>query len=116
VYKTVLGEWESVRVLSLQQQREWRKEQLLNITEGYEPKNPYNADVTGHSSGFQLTRKSCNGGKNSKETITGLLPCNTSGTYKFPSLVIGNSKNHLCFRNFRKLLIKYVANRKVWIT
>jgi hypothetical protein len=50
----------------------WRKEQLLKIIEGYEPKNIYNADETGLffrlpvNKTLSLKGDPCSGGKNSK--------------------------------------------------
>jgi hypothetical protein len=46
VYKIVPGECKSIDFSAV---GEWRKEQLLKITEGYKPKNIYNADETGLS-------------------------------------------------------------------
>ena len=44
VYKTVLGECNSVDFWTVE---EWRKEELLTINEGFECKDIYNADETG---------------------------------------------------------------------
>jgi hypothetical protein len=58
----------------------------------------------------------CNGGKNSKESITVLLACIADGSDKLPPLFIGKSENPHCFTNVRQLPTKYVANRKSWVT
>jgi hypothetical protein len=92
VYKTVSGECKSVDSSTVE---EWRKEQLLKIFEGYEPKNIYNADETGlffrlpPNKTLSLKGDPYNGGKNSKERITVLLVFNADGTDKLPPLVIG---------------------------
>jgi hypothetical protein len=44
-----------------------------------------------------------------------LLACNADGIDKLPPLVIGNSENPCCFKNIRKLTIKYVV-KKAWFT
>jgi hypothetical protein len=101
---------------------EWRKEQLLKIFGGYEPKNIYNADETGlffrlpPNKTLSLKGDPCNGGKNSMERITVLLACSADGTDKLPPLDIGKSENPRCFKNVRQLPTKYVANRKAWVT
>jgi hypothetical protein len=90
VYKTVSGECKSVDSSTVE---EWRKEQLLKISESYKPMNIYNADETGlffrlpPNKTLSLKGDPCNGGKNSKEKITVLLACNADGTGKFPPLV-----------------------------
>jgi hypothetical protein len=70
---------------------EWRKEQLLKIIEGYEPKNIYNADETGlffmlpPNKILSLKGNLCSGGRNSKERIMVLLAYSVSGTDKTPT-------------------------------
>jgi hypothetical protein len=105
----VLGECKSVDSSTVGQ---WRKEKLLKIIEGYEPKNIYNADETElffrlpPNKTISLKRESCNGGKNSKEMIMVLSLCNANGTDKLPPLVIGKSEHSHCFTNVRKLPTK----------
>jgi hypothetical protein len=118
VYKTVSGECKSVDSSAVE---EWRKEQLLKIFEGYEPKNIYNADETRlffrlpPNKTLSLRGDPCNGRKNSKERIMVLLACNADGTDKLPPLVTGRSENTRCFKNVRQLPTKYVANREAWV-
>jgi hypothetical protein len=119
VYKTALGDCKSVDSSTVE---EWRKEQLLKIFEGYEPKNIYNADETvpffrlPPNKTLSLKGDPCNGGKNSKERITVLLARNADGTDKLPPFVIWKIENPHCFKNVRQLPTKCVANRKAWVT
>jgi hypothetical protein len=101
VYKTVSGECKSADSSTVE---EWRKEQLLRIFEGYEPKNIYIVDETGlffrlpPNKTVSLKGDPCNGGKNSKERITVLSACNADVTDKLPPLVIGKNENPRCFK------------------
>jgi hypothetical protein len=69
---------------------EWRKEQLLKIIEGYEPKNIYNADETGlffrlpTNETMSLNEDPCYDGKNAEERITVPLACNADVIDKLP--------------------------------
>jgi DDE superfamily endonuclease. len=101
VYKTVSGESKTegsstVEVL--------RKVYVLKIVGGFEPKNMYNADESGLffrlPSNRTLTFKgdSCNGGKNTRERITGLLACSAGGTDELPPLVAKKSESLLTLK------------------
>lgn len=57
-----------------------------------------------------------NGGKNSKKRVTVLLCANMEGLDKRPPLVLDKSAKPRCFKGNRGLPVKYVANKKVWIT
>jgi hypothetical protein len=45
-----------------------------------------------------------------------MVAANMEGTQKFLLLVIGHSKNPRCFRNVKSLPVKYVANKRAWMT
>jgi hypothetical protein len=89
---------------------------------GYKPKNIFNAVeiwlAFRHPPHRTLHLKGdhCNGGKNSNERTIFLLACGADGTDRLPQLITGKSENPQCFKKFRKLLTKYVANRKAWVT
>ena len=66
--------------------RNVRMERLLNVTEGYNPKNIYNADETGlflelsPNKRMSLKHDPWNGQTNSKERIMAVFACNADGT------------------------------------
>jgi hypothetical protein len=97
----------------------WRREQVLEIIEGYGTKN-YNADETRLVFRLPLNKTlsctdPCNGVSNSKERITVLLACDSQGTDRLPPLVTGKREMRHCFKNARKLCKKHVVNRKEWL-
>jgi hypothetical protein len=74
---------------------EWTKDQLVKITEGYKPKNIYNADETRLLPNKTLSLKGepCNGKKNSNERIMVFLAWSADGTYTFPPFIAGKNEN-----------------------
>ena len=58
----------------------------------------------------------CHGGKHSKERMTVLVGANADGTEKLSFLVIGKSKQPLCFKNVRFLPTVYDFSSKAWMT
>ncbi|CAG8642050.1 4212_t:CDS:2, partial [Rhizophagus irregularis] len=52
-----------------------------------------------------------------KNCLSVLLCANSTGSHKFPSLIIGKSLNSRCFKNINKsaLPITYCANSKAWM-
>jgi hypothetical protein len=55
-------------------------------------------------------------GESAKKRITVLLCVNSDGSNKQVPIVVGKSMNPRCFKNIRKLPVKYYANKKAWIT
>ncbi|CAB5374532.1 unnamed protein product [Rhizophagus irregularis] len=55
--------------------------------------------------------------KKDKNCLSVLLCANSTGSHKFPSLIIGKSLNSRCFKNINKsaLPITYRANSKAWM-
>jgi len=70
---------------------------LVSLCVGYDPKNIFNMDETGYfyralpDKTLQVKAESCKGGKLSKDRITLVLTCSTTGE-KLPALLIGKSK------------------------
>lgn len=101
---------------------EWISDNAASILEQYGPSDIYNADETGlfyemlPSTTLDLRGQRCHGGKHSKKRVTVLLCANMEGTDKRPPLVIGKSAKPRCFKGSRGLPVKYVANKKAWIT
>ena len=60
--------------------------------------------------------ESCHGGKHSKDRLTVLLCVNSDGSDKQMPIVIVKSPKPRCFKNVKKLPIKYYANSKAWMT
>jgi hypothetical protein len=98
--------------------KKWRKEHLLKIFEGYEPKNIYNTDESGlffrlpPNKTLSLKADPCNSGKNSTERITVLLACNANGTDKLPPSVIEKSEIPHCFKNVKTVAHKICSQQK----
>jgi hypothetical protein len=59
--------------------------------------------------------ESCHGGKHSKDRLTVLLCVNNDGSDKQVPIVIGKSLKPRCFKDGKKLPIKYHANSKAWM-
>ncbi|CAF1413160.1 unnamed protein product, partial [Rotaria sordida] len=90
-HRVISGESSSVDVTSV---NDWIQ-RLPNITEYYEAKNIFNCDETGlfykllPDKPLTLDRESCKGGKKSKDRISILFCCNSTGEEKLKPLVIG---------------------------
>jgi hypothetical protein len=63
-----------------------------------------------------MAGESCSGGKKSKERVKILPIANGDGTEKETMILIGKSANSRCFKNIKRLPVKYFANRKAWMT
>lgn len=101
---------------------EWISDNAASLLEQYSPSDIYNADETGlfyemlPSTTLDFRGQRCHGGKHSKKRVTVLLCANMDGSDKRPPLVIGKSAKPRCFKGNRGLPVKYVANKKAWIT
>jgi hypothetical protein len=99
-----------------------REESLTSLLEGYKPRDVYNADQTGLFFNVLPERtlaykgETCHGGKHSKDRLTVLLCVNSVGSDKQVPTVIRKSSKPRCFKDGKKLPIKYNANSKAWIT
>lgn len=100
----------------------WMSDNAASILDQYGPSDIYNADESGlfyemlPSRTLDLKGQRCHGGKHSKKRVTVLLCTNMEGSDKRPPLVIGKSAKPRCFKGNRGLPVKYVANKKAWIT
>jgi hypothetical protein len=89
--------------------------------EGYEPRDVYDADETGLFFNVLPERtlaykgETCHGGKHFKDRLTVLLCVNSDGSDKQGPIVIGKSLKPRCFKEGKKLPIKYHANSKAWM-
>lgn len=91
-----------------------------NLT-GFDPENIYNLDETGLLYELQAAKTMATGPvkgtKESKKRITIVLCCNATGSDKRKPLVIAQSKNPRCFKNWNpKPYVDYTSNRKAWVT
>jgi hypothetical protein len=99
----------------------WLK-RLPTLLEGYEPRDIYNVDETGLFCNILLDRtlalkgESCHGGKSAENRITVLLCVNSDGSDKQGPIVVGKSLKPHCFKNIKKLPVKYHADKKTWKT
>ena len=102
-------------------------EQWINVVwpekkEEYAEEDIFNCDETGifykltPEKTLKFKGEKCVGGKKSKERLTVLLCANMTGNEKRKLLVIGKAKQPRCFKNVKKLPVRYVANRKAWMT
>jgi hypothetical protein len=99
---------------------QWRKEQLLRITEGYKYKDIYSAEMGLFfrllpNKTLSLKGITVSGENNSKERKMMLLACNADWTDKLLSLITGKSENPYCFKNVRELPTKHLVTREAWI-
>uniref|UniRef100_A0A224Z9W5 Tick transposon n=1 Tax=Rhipicephalus zambeziensis TaxID=60191 RepID=A0A224Z9W5_9ACAR len=100
----------------------WASSALPDILKDYASSDIYNADETGlfyellPKKTLHMKGQACNGGKHSKKRVTLLLCTNMDGSDKRCPLVIGKSLRPRCFKGSRILPVKYVANRKSWMT
>lgn len=93
---------------------------LPNLISQYAPSDIFNADESGlffralPKSSLSKKGDQTRGFKSSKERLTLLFICNTTGDYK-KVIVIGKSKNPRCFKN-KTLPLKYYSQNKAWMT
>lgn len=119
VFGKIVGEEGSVNKSDVSN---WLQEEWPLIKSGYQPDDIFNADETAlfykltPDKTFKFKGEKCVGGKHSKVRLTVLLCSNMTGTEKRKLLVIGKSRNPRCFKNVKKLPVKYTANTKAWMT
>ena len=67
---------------------------------------------------YGLKGQKCYNGEKSKERLTILFTCNSTGTEKLTPVVIGKSENPRAFKNVNKanLGVYYRSNTKAWMT
>ncbi|XP_070377297.1 tigger transposable element-derived protein 6-like [Dermacentor albipictus] len=100
----------------------WASATVPELMEKYATSDIYNADETGlffellPSKTLHMKGQPCSGGKHSKKRVTVLLCCNMDGSEKRCPLVIGRSAKPRCFKGGKSLPVKYVANKKSWMT
>ena len=98
----------------------WNETALPTLLSKYELKDIYNADECGlffqalPNKTFDVSKKSCHGGKESKVRITVLCCANAIGE-KFPLFVIGKSKQPRCFKGVKNLPCRYRNQTKAWM-
>src|SRR5215510_14337326 len=117
VFKKLAGESAEVCVKSTDA---WL-ESLPSLLEGYEPRVVYSSDemalffnvLPDRTLAYKV--ESCHGGKHFKDRLTVLLCVNSDGSDKQVPIVIGKSPKPRCFKNVKKLPIKYHANSKAWM-
>nr|XP_032514790.1 tigger transposable element-derived protein 4-like [Danaus plexippus plexippus] len=89
----------------------WAKD-LLNLLEGNEPDDIYNADETAlffkllPDKTFTFKGEKCHGGKQSKERLISPV-CKHEWYAQTPLLIIGKSKRHRCFKGVKTLPVDY---------
>ncbi|CAI6373801.1 unnamed protein product [Macrosiphum euphorbiae] len=118
-YKAICGESSSVDHDIVD---DWNNK-LIEICEGFVPKNIFNLDETGlffralPNKTMCLKGENCSGGKISKERITVMLCVNMEDDFETP-LVIGKALKPRCFKNIivNDLGVTWKANRKAWMT
>jgi len=97
---------------------------LSKMIEGYKPEDIFNADETGlffkcmPQKTYGFKGQKCYNGEKSKERLTILFTCNSTGTEKLTPVVIGKSENPRAFKNVNKanLGVYYRSNTKAWMT
>lgn len=101
---------------------DWITSKWLKVCADYSPNDIFNGDEAGLF--YQLTpdkthkfkNEKCIGGKLSKNRITLWICANMSGTEKRELLVIGKFKKPRCFKNVKKLPVRYQSSKKAWMT
>ena len=117
-FKTVQGEAGAVDSQSF---IDWQQQVLRPLLRQFSADDVFNLDETGlfwqllPNKTMAFRGERCTGGKKSKQRITLLVGANTSGSEKFPLLVIGNSKRPRSFKK-KEIPVTYKANSKAWMT
>lgn len=118
-FQKVCGEEGCVDVDTIKNWLEENKDTLRK----YAAKDQYNADEAAlfwklqpnHTTSVRSEK--CSGGKLSKVRITLLLCANRNGSDKRELVVIGKSKNPVCFKKRgRPTRVMYLNNQKAWMT
>ncbi len=118
-FNQVCGEAKDIDVGTVES---WKQE-LQNLTSGYDSRDIYNADETGlffralPNKTLCLRGEKCVGGKISKERLTVLVCGNLCGDMEKP-LVIGKATKPRCFKNLKieSLPVIWRSNKKAWMT
>jgi len=103
------------------QDLETMRENLRQTLKDYDPENIFNCDETGLFWKMKPSRTISNGPvsgtKQSKDRVTVLLTCNSSGTEKLPPLFIHKYENPRALKNINKktLPVDYYWNKKSWM-
>ncbi|CAB4375842.1 unnamed protein product [Rhizophagus irregularis] len=111
------GEANSIPLETLPEERL----RLRTLLAKYNEKDIYNADETGlffrMEPNHTLGSGKISGRKQDKSRLSVLLCSNSTGSHKFPPLVIGKANNPCCFKNINKtsLPVTYHANSKAWM-
>jgi hypothetical protein len=88
----------------------WKEEKLLEIVRLYKAEEVFSADKTAYFYKILPDRtmayegEKCSGGRRSKERFLVLFCCNTTGTMKLQSLVIGKHAKPRCFNGISSLM------------
>lgn len=118
-FSKISGEAKSVDLAATET---WTKQDFKDATARYEPEDIFNGDETGlfyqlaPEQTLRFKNEKCVGGKMSKQRLTVYVCANMTGSEKRDVLVIGKSRNPRCFKNIKKLPVKYAANKKAWMT
>ena len=89
------------------------KDKLLSVIAGYKSDDIFNSlpDRTPAAKG-----EDCSGTKTSKERITVMLCCSTTGE-KVKPLVIGKARQPRCFKKVKTpATVTWASNKKAWMT
>lgn len=89
----------------------------------FSPEDIFNVDETGlffnllPDRTYAVKGEKCHGGENSKQRLTIVLDCNSTGTEKLRPWVIGKSKKPRCFKNLDLTLLPcdYSNQKNSWI-
>ena len=100
----------------------WKRNQLMEILNGFDEKDIYNADETGlffkelPEKTYAMRGISVNGYKKNVQRVSKLFCCNSIGTNKLIPLVIGHFKKPRCLRSIKCLPVIYNGHRNAWMT
>lgn len=100
----------------------WIQSEWPKIRNQFKDEDIFNGDETGlffkmaPQNTLKFKHEKCVGGKMSKDRVTVFVCANMSGTEKRELLVVGKSRNPRCFKNLKKLPVKYRASKRAWMT
>lgn len=100
----------------------WKVDKLNSILDSYSPDDIFNGDETAYfykllpNKTMSYKGDKCTGGKKSKERLSVLFCCNSTGTMKLRPLVIGKSNKPRCFKGVASLPADYASNKRAWMT
>jgi len=108
---------EEVKAVDTSVVNDWHTTKWPKLREGFSDQDVFNADETGlfyslmPDKTLKFKDEKCIGGKLSNERVTVLVCANLLGTEKRQLFVIGEPKNPRCFKNVKKLPVKYSGNK-----